>query len=381
MNHRKMPGVKSIETKHMEERAELFRALKSLDRRSFLKVSAAAMGAVAAQGLVTPHSFQPVSVAYGATAGGKGKVEPFTFAYISDSHLYDRTVNDRFVNALMRAVDDVNQMSPQPDFVFYGGDLAQLGQPQELDLGAQILKALKAPVRMMVGEHDWYFDMGEKWKSLFGQPTYSFDHKGVHFVVLNSVVEKDFWTARSLSPMQRMRTVAGLDNAQQSAFSVGDEQRAWLQNDLKGHTNDTPIVVFSHSPLYKLYRPWNFWTDDAEQVQAILKRFNSVVVFHGHTHQMLTNRIGNIHFHGFLSTAWPWPYAPQGLPALNIQMGRADPFDPQDGCGNGAATLHPDGLADAVYNLWNRDPVTIKSTYTASNGAKDKPVVPNLTSY
>jgi Icc protein len=379
MNTKKMPGVKSIETKHMEERESLFRALKSLDRRSFLKVSAAAMGAVAAQGLVTPHSFQPVSIAHAAT--GKGRVEPFTFAYISDSHLYDKTVNDRFVNALMRAVDDVNKMDPQPDFVFYGGDLAQLGQASELDLGAQVLKALKAPVKMMVGEHDWYLDMGEKWQSLFGQPTYSFDHKGVHFVVLNSVVEKDFWTARQLTPMQRMRTVAGLDNAEQSAFSVGDEQRGWLEADLRRHSSDTPIVVFSHSPLYKLYRPWNFWTDDAEEVQAILRRFSSVVVFHGHTHQMLTNRIGNIHFHGFLSTAWPWPYAPQGLPGLNVQMGRPNPFDPQDGCGDGAATLHPDGLADTVYNLWNRDPVTVLRTYTASNGKKDHPFVPNLTSY
>src|SRR5580700_11722579 len=90
MTFKKMPGVKSIETKHMEERAELVRALKSLDRRSFLKVSAAAMGAVAAQGLVTPHSFQPVSIANAAT--GKVGIEPFTFAYISDSHLYDKTV-------------------------------------------------------------------------------------------------------------------------------------------------------------------------------------------------------------------------------------------------------------------------------------------------
>jgi len=40
------------------------------------------------------------------------------------------------------------------------------------------------------------------------------------------VVERDFWTARKLSPMDRMRTVAGLDNGTQSPFSVGDEQRA-----------------------------------------------------------------------------------------------------------------------------------------------------------
>ena len=32
-----------------------------------------------------------------------------------------------------------------------------------------------------------------------------------------------------------------------------------------------PLIVFSHSPLYKLYKTWNFWTDDADEVQAILQ--------------------------------------------------------------------------------------------------------------
>jgi 3',5'-cyclic-AMP phosphodiesterase len=281
----------------------------------------------------------------------------------------------------MRAVDDVNALDPQPDFVLYGGDLAQLGQPKELDLGAQILKSLKAPVRMMVGEHDWFLDMGEKWRDLFGAPSYSFDHKGVHFVVLNSVVEKDFWTERKLSPMQRMQTVAGLDNSVQSPFSVGDEQRAWLSSDLAKLPPTTPLVVFSHSPLYKLYRPWNFWTEDAEQVQAILARFKNVSVVHGHTHQVLTNRIGNIHFHGMLSTAWPWPYAPQGLPALTIQMARPDPFNPNDGCGDGVLAVHPDALIDKLYNLWNRNPITISRNYLASKGQKDRPKLPALTSF
>jgi hypothetical protein len=65
---------------------------------------------------------------------------------------------------------------------------------------------------MMVGEHDWYLDMGERWRDLFGQDVYSWDHKRVHCVVLNSVVEEDFWTERGLTPMERMKTVAGLDN-------------------------------------------------------------------------------------------------------------------------------------------------------------------------
>jgi Icc protein len=390
-----MAKFRSIETKHMEEREAAYRALSRLDRRQFMKVSLAALAAGSALG-VTPHSFQPITFAAaqtpppGAPKPGnapKGstpppaKPESFRIAYISDSHLYERKLNDRFVNAILRAVDDVNRLVPQPDFVLYGGDLAQLGAPAELELGAQILKNLKAPLRMMVGEHDWYLDMGAKWRELFGEPTYSFDHKGVHFVVLNSVVEKDFWTARKLTPQQRMGTVAGLDNGVQSPFSVGDEQRAWLKKDLDKVSAATPVVVFSHSPLYKLYKPWNFWTDDAEQVQALLKKFQKVTVVHGHTHQLLTNRVGNIHFHGMLSTAWPWPYAPEGLPEYTVQMGRPDPFDVHDGLGDGELVVHPDGLVDKIYGLWNRNPITVPASYLASNGKTNRPVAAKRRSY
>jgi len=373
------PKYKSIETKYCEQRESFFRGLNNLDRRSFLKVSAAAMGAAAASGVVSCPSFQSVTVAGQDSASQRNT--PFRFAYISDSHLYEKKINDRFARALLRAVEDINSLDPQPDFVFYGGDLAQLGQASELDFGAQILKEVKAPIKMMVGEHDWYLDMGEKWRELFGKPTYSWDHKGVHLITLNSVVEEDFWTARGMSSMERMMTVAGLDNGVQSPFSVGEPQREWLKNDLEDYSDDTPIIVFSHSPLYKLYKKWNFWTDDAEDVQATLKRFKSVVVIHGHTHQLLTNRIGNIHFHGMLSTAWPWPYAPEGMPELTIEMNRPDPFNPNDGCGDGEVQVHADGLVDKVYNLWNRKQITLSKAYMISWGSKGVPPRPNRPSY
>jgi 3',5'-cyclic AMP phosphodiesterase CpdA len=370
--------MKSVETKYLEAREALLQNLGKLNRRQFMKVAGAAAGAALAQGVLPPHSFTPVRVAKAAAAGGD---DGFRFAYISDSHLYTRDVNDRFVRGLLRAVDDVNRLDPQPDFVLYGGDLAQLGQPAELEMGAQILKNLKAPVHMMVGEHDWYLDLGEKWRSLFGADNYSFDHKGVKFVTLNSVVEADFWTPKGLTPMERMKTVAGLDNGAQSSFTVGDANRAWLAKELEGVSSDTPLIVFSHSPLYKLYKKWNFWTDDAEQVQELLKRFKTVTVIHGHTHQILTNRIDNISFHGMLSTAWPWPYAPQGLPELTIQMGRPDPFNPNDGCGDGEVAVHADGMVDKLYNLWNRNPVTVSRTYMKSRGAEERPAAPKLASY
>ncbi|MGJ0507035.1 MAG: metallophosphoesterase family protein [Methylocystis sp.] len=371
---------KSVETKHYEERESLFRGLTRLgavSRRGFLRVAGASAGVAAAKGLLAPHSFQLVEVAGAEESGAPG----FNFAYISDTHLYTRDINDRFVRSALKAVADVNALDPQPDFVLFGGDLAQLGQKEELALGAQILKELRAPVKMMVGEHDWFLDMGEQWRALFGAPQYSFDHKGVHFVTLMSVEEKDFWTARGMTPMERMQTVAGLDNGVQSRFEVGAAGREWLKQDLAKIDTKTPVVVFSHSPLYKYYRNWNFWTEDADEVQAILARFDKVTVIHGHTHQLLLNRIGNINFYGLLSTAWPWPYAPEGLPKLTVQMNRADPFNAFEGCGDGQLDVLTSGMIDKVYNLWNRDPVTIRSTYLISNGARDRPPATTLSSY
>jgi 3',5'-cyclic-AMP phosphodiesterase len=377
---------KSVETKYLEERDAALRGLRQLDRRTFMKVLAATAGAVMAKGLVPPHTFQLVKVANAAvdkswsTAGASG-TPPFMFAYISDTHMYVRTLNQRFVKGAVKAVEDVNALDPQPDFVLFGGDLAQLGRPEELEQGKQVLSMLKAPVKMMVGEHDWFYDLGDKWQQLFGSPNYSFDWKGVHVIVLMSVNEKDFWTARKLTPAERMQIVAGLDNPIQSRFEVGDQQRDWLKHDLAKVPTTTPLLVFSHSPLYKYYRNWNFWTEDAEQVQAILRPYPNVTVIHGHTHQVLFNQIGNISFYGMLSTAWPWPYAPQGLPPLTVQMNRADPYDQLDGLGYGQLTVNNKGLADMLYNLWDRNPVTIHSEYLRSHGKIYRPPAPQFASY
>jgi 3',5'-cyclic AMP phosphodiesterase CpdA len=372
---------KSIETKYYEERASFFEDLArmgQLSRRGFLHIAGVSAGIAAAKGLIVPQSFQLIEIAQAAEAA-----PAFTIAYISDTHIYTRDLNDRFVRSILKAVADVNALDPQPDFVLFGGDLAQLGRRSELDLGAEILKELKAPVKMMVGEHDWFLDMGEHWRSLFGPEQYSFDHKGIHFVTLMSVNEKDFWTARGMTPEERMQTVAGLDNGIQSRFEVGEEGRRWLQEDLGKVDKSTPVVIFSHSPLYKYYRPWNFWTEDADEVQAILSKFDTVSVVHGHTHQLLVNRIGNISFYGLLATAWPWPYAPEGLPKLTveIQQNRADPFNAFDGVGDGQLNVLASGMIDKIYNLWNRNPVTIRANYLASMGAADKPPMATLPSY
>ena len=113
--------------------------------------------------------------------------------------------------------------------------------------------------------------------------------------MLNSILTYDDWTFNKWpSAEERMLQMAGLDNPNGSPFMVGEKQRAWLKADLDKVAKTTPVVVFSHSPLQKLYKGWNFWTEDADEVQAILKPFDKVNVIYGHVHQIQYNQIGNI---------------------------------------------------------------------------------------
>ncbi len=286
----------------------------------------------------------------------------FTFAYISDAHI-QHIKDNRFVRnwdrGLIRAVAETNLLTPKPDFVMFGGDLAQLGSKPELDHGAEILSALHGNVHYVMGEHDYYLDLGEYWGKLFGPQYYSFDHKGVHFVVLNSIKTYDDWTfKRWPTAEQRMLEMADLDNPNGSPFMVGEEQRVWLKDDLDKIDKDTPVVVFSHSPLQKIYKGWNFWTEDADQVQALLQPFNKVSVIYGHVHQIQYNQIGNISFNSVMATAWPWPYpqayaqAEQYLPKLTVPMNRADPFFDRDATGWQFINL-ANGNLDLDYTLYN----------------------------
>jgi 3',5'-cyclic AMP phosphodiesterase CpdA len=267
----------------------------------------------------------------------------FTFAHISDSHI-QHIKGKEFVRnwdrGLIRAVAETNMLVPKPDFVVFGGDLAQLGKKEELDHGAEMLAKLNYKVYPVMGEHDYYLDLGEYWSDLYGPHYYSWDHKGVHFITLNSILTYDQWTyERWPTEMQRMIEMAGLDNPNGSPFMVGKKQREWLRKDLEKVKKNTPIVLFSHSPLQKIYKGWNFWTEDAEEVQGLLKPFDKVTVIYGHVHQIQYNQIGNITFQAVMATAWPWPYpesyaqAESYLPELTVHMNRADPFFERDATG------------------------------------------------
>ncbi len=286
-----------------------------------------------------------------------GAQAPFRFAWVSDTHLYPKEVNTRFVDKTVRAFKGVQAMNPPADFLVFGGDLAQLGDPVELDLGNELLKEVKIRKVFIPGEHDWYLDMGAKFTKLFGQPNWTFDHKGARFVGLDTVSRgPDYWTAKKMSPKERMGHMATLDGSVAGAWAgVGRDQLEWLSKTLSNWPKDRPLVVFSHNPLYEYYPPWNFWVRDWREVQEVLRPFANVTNVHGHTHQVLYNEIGKMRSIGMLATSWPWPYAPEGVPAVTRCMLRADPGDHFDGVGWSRLSVTPAARMENEYVMWRKD--------------------------
>ena len=327
----------------------------NITRRSFIK----SMGVLTAAGTL-PLGLMKLSFA--------DAQQDFMFAYISDAHI-QHISGTKFVRnwdrGLIRAVAETNLLQPKPDFVMFGGDLAQLGTKAELDHGAEMLSKLNYKFHCVMGEHDYYLDLGKYWSELFGPHHYSWDHKGVHCIVLNSILTYDKWTyERWPTAEQRMLEMAGLDNPNGSPFMVGEKQYEWLKKDLEKVSKETPIVVFSHSPIQKLYKGWNFWTEDAEEVQALLKPFADVNVVYGHVHQIQYNQIGNISFYAVMATAWPWPYpqtyvqAKHDMPKMTVPMNRANPFFERDATGWQCIDLKSRRVA-MNYNLYNNTNRTV----------------------
>ena len=76
--------------RYLDERDQYFHQVRGLGRRDFVKAAGLAAAAAVAGGKLLPHSFQPVDVVH-ADAPEKS----FRFAYISDSHLYEKKLNER----------------------------------------------------------------------------------------------------------------------------------------------------------------------------------------------------------------------------------------------------------------------------------------------
>ncbi|MFL9999059.1 3',5'-cyclic AMP phosphodiesterase CpdA [Burkholderia sp. GAS332] len=248
---------------------------------------------VLAGGILTPVE---LALAADAKSSSTSMGVPL-FLQISDSHIgFNKEANPDVAGTLKQTIDYVNAMPVKPALTIHTGDITHLSKPSEFDLAAQLMSGLNiTELHTVPGEHDVTDGPGTEYFSRFGKASdnkgyYSFDHNGVHFVALVNVMHF------------KPNGLGGL----------GDDQLAWLENDLKGRSSSTPIVVFAHMPMWTIYEPWGWGTGDAGQAMSYLKRFGSVTVLNGHIHQIVSKVEGNITFHTARSTAYPQPTAGNG---------------------------------------------------------------------
>jgi 3',5'-cyclic AMP phosphodiesterase CpdA len=267
-----------------------------MDRRGFLECMAWTGTAVvwtAAGGVLSSRLVAPAAAAAPPTG-------TFSFVQISDTHVgFKGQANSDAAATLQQVIDRVNALPSRPAFVLHTGDQTHGQKAGAFDTVAELLKSVKTErVFYVPGEHDVFLDGGKEYLSRYGKGTVdgrgwqSFDYKGSHFVGLVNV----------------------LKYKGEGMGSLGQEQIEWLEKDVGGLSSSTPIVVFSHVPLWAVYPEWGWTTEDAERALGYLRRFGSVTVLNGHIHQVVQKVEGTVSFHTAMSTAFPQP-APGSAPA------------------------------------------------------------------
>jgi 3',5'-cyclic-AMP phosphodiesterase len=214
-----------------------------------------------------------------------------SFVQISDTHIgFHKPANEHVTETLQQTIKAIHALPKPPAFVIHTGDITHLSKPAEFDQAKQLLSQLNVPLFTLPGEHDTIGDRGKAYAEAFSQREKKeglqvWDHSGIHFVSLTNV----------------------LDFGETGKGKLGQAQLDVLAKDLAAQKRDTPIVVFSHIPMYDLYPKWGWATEDSANALSLLSRFSSATVLNGHIHQVIEHRQGNIRFSSAAATAYPLP--------------------------------------------------------------------------
>jgi Icc protein len=245
-----------------------------MNRREFLSATALAAAAWAVPSSAAALTDDP-------------SIGSFDFVYFTDTHIQPELAATDGCSAAFKKIRQV-----KADFAVQGGDhvFDALGQSRErasglYDLYGQTQHLIEMQIHHVIGNHDAFGvyaktgialtdkDFGKKmYEDRIGKTYYSFDHKGHHFVVLDSiqVTEDRSWEAR-----------------------IDAAQLTWLRNDLSKVSPRTPVVVIVHVPLVTGAASYASPREgkgnqghvmNAYEVLPLFASHNVLGVLQGHTH-------------------------------------------------------------------------------------------------
>ncbi|XOV93529.1 MAG: metallophosphoesterase family protein [Bacteroidota bacterium] len=213
--------------------------------------------------------------------------DSFSFIFLTDIHYQ---LERGAAQAFEIAVDTANKLDA--DFVLTGGDLVFDVLRGNFDRSDSLFSMYKKaserfnmPVYHCIGNHelfgiyeespedsthpDYKYGMFERY---FGDTYYSFDHKGWHFMVLNSIDERN----------------------QRYVGIMNEEEMEWIKEDLSKVDKETPIAIAMHIPLISSYRQIypledqgeSKWIENRDEVLELFKPYNLKLALQGHLHYL-----------------------------------------------------------------------------------------------
>lgn len=210
--------------------------------------------------------------------------------YMLDAESVEFDSRRQQTDRIARALQLVKALGPE--FVVHLGDVVQ-EFPESDDFERAVaeanrqLETLDCPVHHVAGNHD----VGDKpdptmptrpvsktsldaYHDRYGRSWYSWDHDGVHFVVINTQLLN-------------------------SSLSAATDQREWLETDLQTK-GDAPTILFCHLPPF-LHRPDepaaghydNIGQPARDWLIGLFREYAIDRVCTAHTHFSIRNRIGD----------------------------------------------------------------------------------------
>ena len=220
----------------------------------------------------------------------------FSFAFFTDIHL-NKGDNNCF-QGLEKAISSAKTLDA--DFILTGGDnvdIDVLGKDATTahwlyNEYSELIANAGIDYYVTIGNHDRFYGCDKSdplferglFEKYISKSYYSFDHKGWHFIVLN--------TSNSI---------------------VDEEQKQWLAADLAHIASETPVIISTHVPFLSVYYPAldgrYTSTDTFKNFKEIWDMFegkNLKLVLQGHMHLYEEIKVKGVQFitAGAVSASW-----------------------------------------------------------------------------
>ena len=243
----------------------------------------------------------------------------FSFAFFTDIHL-SKGDNNCF-NGLEKAISSVK--TQHADFILTGGDnvdIDVLGKDASTahwlyNAYAELIAKSGIDYYSTIGNHDRFYGCDKSdplferglFETYLNKSYYSFDHKGWHFIVLN--------TSNSI---------------------VDEEQKQWLAANLANIASETPIIISTHVPFLSVYYPalQGKYTDtdtfkNFKEIWDMFEEKNLKLVLQGHMHLYEEIKVKGVQFitAGAVSASWwggEYHGTEEGYLRVNIDGGDFD---------------------------------------------------------